>query len=307
MWACALGKSDTALVLYHWNSGALGICNKDGLLPLSVAKKFGHLNILYSIEGLELARLNPVHTSTPERSLPSPSANQSEASQHALGKVTFTPPALPQPVHVRVAQARQDGRLQENRTPQIAEQGTANWSTPLSDLTIQIPPSPPYSTGGSTRKHESLPASLQCTPVRGTEQNRDLDLYEESISRRLRLMKRTSVEVLPDYPAAPFAPEGITKCSKTDKGAVADTPTLKTQIPERLRTASSDPHLVGLDNPSGFLPDPMISVSNRDLNSPLGFMNTDAVTLGQTNFDLEHIAMETGTPFSTFLLLSLPA
>ena len=45
MWACALGKIDAALTLYHWNASPLRMCNKDGLLPLTLARQRGHYNL----------------------------------------------------------------------------------------------------------------------------------------------------------------------------------------------------------------------------------------------------------------------
>ena len=55
MWACAKGQIDAALTLYHWNAGALGVCNKDGQLPLALARQRGHHNLAAQVEQLEQA------------------------------------------------------------------------------------------------------------------------------------------------------------------------------------------------------------------------------------------------------------
>ncbi|XP_048258670.1 calmodulin-binding transcription activator 2-like [Haliotis rufescens] len=57
MWACARGNIDASLTLYHINTGPLSICNKDGRLPLTVARSKGHHNLANQIEQLEQARL----------------------------------------------------------------------------------------------------------------------------------------------------------------------------------------------------------------------------------------------------------
>ncbi|KAH9515572.1 hypothetical protein Btru_011424, partial [Bulinus truncatus] len=56
MWACALGKIDAALTLYHWNASPLKMCNKDGLLPLTLARQKGHFNLASQVEQLEKAK-----------------------------------------------------------------------------------------------------------------------------------------------------------------------------------------------------------------------------------------------------------
>lgn len=55
MWACSKGQIDAALTLYHWNVSSLRVCNKDGHLPLAVARKRGHYNLATQVEQLEQA------------------------------------------------------------------------------------------------------------------------------------------------------------------------------------------------------------------------------------------------------------
>ena len=244
---------------------------------------------------------------------------------------------------------------------------------PLSDLTIEIPPPPPM--------FDRLPAGLarttgssQSTPSATSQ--RHTASPEGGPARNMRLLKRTSVEVLPGY--LDFSNEVSnnisTKNAKTTSimankcggGAKATTaataagttnnPSTLQQIatattaqlhttsdfsqghghfpgqpqgqaaghfsqvhahPGGLRSVSSDPHLVGLGLASGsqmLLCDdnPMISVNDRDLNSPVMFMQTDTlISSAQSGLTLEDIqretvAMETGKAQVNWLLPQCP-
>ena len=56
MWSCARGKSEAALVLYHWNFIALYVCNKEGQVPLGVARVHGNEDLAGHVEHLEMMR-----------------------------------------------------------------------------------------------------------------------------------------------------------------------------------------------------------------------------------------------------------
>ncbi|XP_071039433.1 calmodulin-binding transcription activator 2 isoform X4 [Parasteatoda tepidariorum] len=53
MWACALGFSDVALLLYQWNRAAIKVTNNRGVTPLTVASERGHESLVDQIEKLE--------------------------------------------------------------------------------------------------------------------------------------------------------------------------------------------------------------------------------------------------------------
>jgi hypothetical protein len=117
---------------------------------------------------------------------------------------------------------------------------------------------------------------------------------DESAERRQRLLKRTSVEVLPDYPNPHVAQ------LPQEQGSPPSIIKTSSPIPSTsdggLRGSNSDPHLVGLlPSPA----DPMISMSDRDLNSPIMFMQTE-----QPHEVHDLVAMETGqqTPHSSLVL-----
>ncbi|GFV24831.1 calmodulin-binding transcription activator 1 [Trichonephila clavipes] len=53
MWACALGFTDVALLLYQWNRAAIKVSNNRGVTPLSVASERGHEMLVDQLEKLE--------------------------------------------------------------------------------------------------------------------------------------------------------------------------------------------------------------------------------------------------------------
>ncbi|GFY40286.1 calmodulin-binding transcription activator 2 [Trichonephila inaurata madagascariensis] len=53
MWACALGFTDVALLLYQWNRAAIKVSNNRGVTPLSIASERGHEMLVDQLEKLE--------------------------------------------------------------------------------------------------------------------------------------------------------------------------------------------------------------------------------------------------------------
>nr|XP_046198419.1 calmodulin-binding transcription activator 1-like isoform X1 [Oncorhynchus gorbuscha] len=53
MWACALGHTEAALVLYQWDPRALAIPDSLGRLPLSIARSRGHTRLAELLEQLQ--------------------------------------------------------------------------------------------------------------------------------------------------------------------------------------------------------------------------------------------------------------
>lgn len=52
MWACALGHTEAALVLYQWDPRALAIPDSLGRLPLNIARSRGHTRLAELLEQL---------------------------------------------------------------------------------------------------------------------------------------------------------------------------------------------------------------------------------------------------------------
>lgn len=53
MWACALGHTEAALVLYQWDTRALAIPDSLGRLPLNIARSRGHTRLAELLEQLQ--------------------------------------------------------------------------------------------------------------------------------------------------------------------------------------------------------------------------------------------------------------
>lgn len=53
MWACALGHTETALILYQWDPQALAIPDSLGRLPLNIARSRGHTRLAELLEQLQ--------------------------------------------------------------------------------------------------------------------------------------------------------------------------------------------------------------------------------------------------------------
>lgn len=53
MWACALGHTEAAVVLYKWDRRALAIPDSLGRLPLATARSRGHTKLAEYLENLQ--------------------------------------------------------------------------------------------------------------------------------------------------------------------------------------------------------------------------------------------------------------
>ncbi|CAH1773474.1 unnamed protein product, partial [Owenia fusiformis] len=92
MWACALGKSESALVLYNWDRSALSVCNKDGIVPLTAARDHHHFNLADQIDRLEMWCRNTEDSAKMESNVKSLNLNQlSTPPEQSKPSATFTP------------------------------------------------------------------------------------------------------------------------------------------------------------------------------------------------------------------------
>ncbi|XP_023653275.2 calmodulin-binding transcription activator 2-like isoform X1 [Paramormyrops kingsleyae] len=87
MWACALGHQGAAVLLYRWNSVALGIPDSLGRLPLAVARSRGHTRLACFLEEL--------HSHVRETTDPAqdPGPNLSHSSTQAQLPLPALPPS----------------------------------------------------------------------------------------------------------------------------------------------------------------------------------------------------------------------
>ncbi|ELT99885.1 hypothetical protein CAPTEDRAFT_79120, partial [Capitella teleta] len=50
LWACARGHFEMAVILYQMNNSCLAICNRDGLLPITLCRMCRHDNLADVLE-----------------------------------------------------------------------------------------------------------------------------------------------------------------------------------------------------------------------------------------------------------------
>ena len=221
MWASAGGHDETVCALYRWSPGSAAVCaGGDGLTPEMLAKRRGHSAVVEQLQQLERSRqLGRLHPLAPAATKPpyylvlpkgtslssaAPLLTQvSTGSQYLISSASREPPPRQQKQPTIVAAAAEC----------LSNSSWPSNTTALSELSIEIP------------AQTDANISLQPPPPR---RRRASDTPTER--RRSRLMKRISVEVLPDYPQQQ-------------------------------------------------LNDPMISMNNRDLNSPVMFLSPVAATI----------------------------
>ena len=223
---------------------------------------------------------------------------------------------------------------------------------PVTDTSVSIPhsaPLPPYIpldkpsnyfktpqapapvAISNSRQQQRIPADRNTPPGAPPTQHR----HDEATLRQQRLLKRTSVEVLPGY-SSPMdcvteqpkskQKQGQSQCDVEDTKQIdgqheheqqthIEYEPVEARVPggPSLRTVNSDPHLVGLTTYSQQSPltseyNPMISVSGRDLNSPFLMQSDSSSSLipseGLTLDEIhrETTAMETGKMCCCLLL-----
>ncbi len=195
---------------------------------------------------------------------------------------------------------------------------------------FKIPSIPSAAAGAPPPSHHHNDQSTVEANSSGVPPGAPPTSHHEAAMRQLRLMKRTSVEVLPGYSTMDcineheHEPKSKQKQSETHHDIHEDlrAPSafhhgqqnfdhiepLEVRIPggPSLRTVNSDPHLVGLvtnQSPMTSEHNPMISMSGRDLNSPF-LMQSDSSSslipaMGLTLDDVHRdtMAMETGKIF----------
>ncbi|XP_040182425.1 calmodulin-binding transcription activator 1 isoform X6 [Rana temporaria] len=75
MWACALGHTDAAVVLYKWDRRAISIPDSLGRLPLSIARSRGHVKLAECLEQLQREEQSQMGHNPRVQCSPGPDAN----------------------------------------------------------------------------------------------------------------------------------------------------------------------------------------------------------------------------------------
>ncbi|XP_076451684.1 calmodulin-binding transcription activator 2-like [Babylonia areolata] len=133
MWACAKGQIDAALTLYHWNGAAVGVVNKDGQLPLALARQRSHHNLATQVEQLEQA-----HFKTPAPA-PAKIRCQNAETSSSLSTGIVEGGSVPQPMSPEMVKLEHlDG--DSNRSNQ---QSQPMQTCPIMPSSNPLPPLPP--------------------------------------------------------------------------------------------------------------------------------------------------------------------
>ncbi|XP_068095030.1 calmodulin-binding transcription activator 1 isoform X3 [Hyperolius riggenbachi] len=75
MWACALGHTDAAVVLYKWDRRAISIPDSLGRLPLAIARSRGHVRLAECLEQLQREEQTQLVQNPRMQCSPNPDAN----------------------------------------------------------------------------------------------------------------------------------------------------------------------------------------------------------------------------------------
>lgn len=84
MWACARGHMKTAVVLYNWNKGPLHSFNREGNLPLLVARQHGHHKLADQLEHIDSSHdmSHNLNSSRSQESISSTSIYQTQSFEN---------------------------------------------------------------------------------------------------------------------------------------------------------------------------------------------------------------------------------
>ena len=258
------------MVLLGVYPGALHVCNRDGATSLHLAEQRGHFALVQHITSLQMAAqvINEAEppagcsvAATNDR-LFSDIANVQSQSRDGVLSFVNSPPPVASSTPVRETLESHDVLT---RPTGIATVSHRRHIADNEQLSIEIP-TPLTLTKQASHRGSSLPRCLHASPRAGSSR--------DGTSVQRHFMKRTSVDVLPDYARLH---------SGGDLASVAS--------PAGMRSVNSDPYLARD-------PDPMISVSGRDVYSPDVFMQPDYHPSYNDAFSLDlhhHIAMDTGT------------
>ena len=305
MWACALGHTEAATVLYRIHQGALHVCNREGATCVHLAQQHGHFALVQHLANLQMALQMHVQVSeTAPLTVGSVSTNDGLVSAPPSGRIlrfvnapvaSSTPRVVNRSVPVAHVEPRGAPHIEPLGTPHGAPlgapQGAPLGAAPPANTTAFAPP-PLWRISDSKQLTIEIPVPLTLVSQlgqRGASVPRSLPgaapaVSGEGATLQRRFMKRTSIDVLPNYGQL-----------QADQDSATGAPSVVTT---GMRSVNSDPYLARLE--AAHDPDPMISVSGRDVNSPDMFMQTDYHHAYDDSFSLDddlqqESAMDTGT------------
>ena len=252
MWACARGHKDAAIILYNWNKGPLHIRNREGNLPLIVARQRGHHKLADHLELMDTIETLP-HDQFPSESLESMSSSSICQTQNRNSREklecstrnsvtcvcstpdkTFFNSDMPAATSTPVSKDNTE-RLNVFKSPQVVNENSTSKKS-LGELHIEIPT---YKTGSSSLQGGRVPGHDRLTR-RQSDQMLQLSTQSHPSSsnkhttpstaaeRRQKLKKRLSVDILP-YQSSETVPYTSNSFQRP------------------IRETNSEPHLPGND------------------------------------------------------------
>ncbi|KAL8587315.1 hypothetical protein ACOMHN_045562 [Nucella lapillus] len=198
MWACAKGQIDAALTLYHWNGAAVGVCNKDGQLPLALARQRGHHNLATQVEQLEQA-----HFKTPAPAPAKIRCQNTDASGNTpLVSVENSSAGQPvSPVMVKLEHLEADGNHgnQQLQPMQTCQSMASTAASPL-------PPPPPAPPKLVRRFSEQVISPSAASSHHPLNKRYSVDLLTSSESITTTTSSTTSTAHMRDSTSEPRLP-----------------------------------------------------------------------------------------------------
>jgi hypothetical protein len=243
LWACALNRIDTAVVLYQWNQSAVNVCTREGLLPLILAREKGHVDLVDQIERLE--NLQEYNSSQNIISFLESFNCPNLTSEDSL--------SLTRPLTSTPERSQASFKTSPKFSSALSVEGQ-------SALTVETQPLPPYST--------SPKPSPKLKPAAKTSK------------RSERLRKRLSVEILPslsksspqDSPTNPVLVTTTVDLGKKSLRSVNSDPHLAAL------TSGENPMMSGdLVSPVIFMQTEPQQLASKDSDKPVA-MDTDEVS-----------------------------
>lgn len=289
------------MVLAHWSPSSLHNSNKTNWRPMTILEHFGHQSIIDLLQQIttsgqtsfldSLTTLD--HPDSFRQLLTDENFNGSTKSPTATDYVSQLFSGLPSAGNDAVTPTKR-----EFPPPCDSGKDSEYWrvvDTPLQH-SLCSPQVAPLATA-DVSDSDTCPPVLIGSATKGS-----------GALKRTRLMKRTSVDILPDYPQFH---NDLPKLSRTGahpdgdedgdtfegQGQMVASREEHVYVMAGLRASSSDPHLTNLERSSplgsGSGGDPMISRIDRDLNSPVLFLQTSASFDEDKGLSLEDIQRET--------------
>ncbi|XP_055077823.1 calmodulin-binding transcription activator 1-like [Periophthalmus magnuspinnatus] len=156
MWACALGHTDSALLLYHWDHRALSIPDSLGRLPLTIARSRGHTHLAELLEQTPPSTSSASSSSGTQRPAHTTKGQQSDSGSEQRGHTEVKTETQPDPKSWSQTQPQED--------PPPAKRPKPSADTPLGQQLAPLPPGPSTLTSLLTSSTKPTPLPCITTP-----------------------------------------------------------------------------------------------------------------------------------------------